>query len=85
MKREEQVAKVAEIILLLLNKKMWELNVASCFEYSLLCFMLNINLTYYKMLNIIKTTLDGSRSQVFWITQKLKPLRKKYDKEFVLF
>ena len=64
---------------ILLNKKMRELNVANCFEYSLLCFMLNINLTFY---NIIKSSVDEDRLQVFWITQKLKPLRKKYEKEF---
>ena len=58
---------------------MGELNVANCFEYYLLWFMLNINLTYY---NIIKSSVDGDRSQVFWITQKLKPLRKKYKTEF---
>ena len=66
---------------ILLNKKMRELNVANCFEYSLLCFMLNINLTFY---NIIKSSADEDRLQVFWITQKLKPLRKKYEKEFSL-
>ena len=66
---------------ILLNKKMRELNVANCFEYSLLCFMLNINLTFY---NIIKSSADGDRLQVFWITQKLKPLRKKCEKEFSL-
>ena len=58
-----------------------ELNAANCFEYSLFGFMLNINLTFY---NIIKSPVDGDRSQVFWITQKLKPLRKKYEKEFIL-
>ena len=67
---------------ILLNKKMRELNVANCFEYSLLCFMLNINLTFYKN---IKLSMGGDRSQVFWITQKLKPLRKKYEKEFFLW
>ena len=66
---------------ILLNKKMPELNVANCFKYSLLRFMLNISLTFY---NIIKSSGDGDRSQVFWITQKLKPLRKKYEKEFFL-
>ena len=66
---------------ILLNKKMREFNVANCFEYSLLCFMLNINLTFY---NIIKSSVDVDRSQVFWITQKLKPLRKKYEQEFLL-
>ena len=64
---------------ILLNKKMRELSVANCFEYSLLCFVLNINLTYY---NIIKSSVDGDRSQVFWITQNLRPLRKKYETEF---
>ena len=63
---------------ILLNKKMRELNVANCFEYSLLCFMLNISLTFH---NIIKSSVDGDRSQVFWITQKLKPLRKKNKKK----
>ena len=66
---------------ILLNKQMPELNVANCSKYSLLCFMLNISLTFY---NIIKSSGDGDRSQVFWITQKLKPLRKKYEKEFFL-
>ena len=46
---------------ILLNKKMRELNVTNCFKYSLLCFMLNINLTYYN----IKSSVDGDRSQVF--------------------
>ena len=62
---------------ILLNKKMGELNVANCFQYSLLCFMLNINLTFYN----IKFSVDRERSQVFWITQKLKPLRKKNKKK----
>ena len=66
---------------ILLNKKMRELNVANCFEYSLLCFMLNINLTFF---NITKSSVDGDRSQEFWITQKLQPLSKKYEKEFSL-
>ena len=65
---------------ILLNKKMRELNVANCFEYSLLCFMLNINLTFY---NIIKSSVDGDRSQVFWITQKI--FKEKNEKEFFLY
>ena len=64
-----------------LNKKMPELNVANYFKYSLLSFMLNINLTFY---NIEKSSVDGDRSRVFWITQKLKPLRKIYKKEYFL-
>ena len=40
--------------------------------------MLNINLIFYN----IESSVDGDRLQVFWITQKLKPLRKKYEKEF---
>ena len=64
---------------ILLNKKMRELNVANCFEYSLLCFMLNINLTFY---NIIKSSVDGDRSQVFWITQKLKPFTARKNSFF---
>ena len=64
---------------ILLNKKMRELNVANCFEYSLLCFMLNINLTFY---NIIKSSVDGDRSQVFWITQKLKPFTTRKNSFF---
>ena len=61
-----------------LNKKMRELYVANCFKHALLCFMLNLNLTFYN----IKSSVDGNRLQVFRITQKLKPLRKKYKKEF---
>ena len=64
-----------------LNKKMWELNVANCFEYSLLCFMLIINLT---LRNIKKSSVDGYRSQVFWITQRLKLLTKINEKEYFL-
>ena len=64
---------------ILLNKKMRELNVANCFEYFLLCFMLNINLTFY---NIIKSSVDGDRSQVFWITQKLKPFTTRKNSFF---
>ena len=64
---------------ILLNKKMRELNVANCFEYSLLCFMLNINLTFY---NIIKSSVDGDRSQVFWITLKLKPFTTRKNSFF---
>ena len=64
-----------------LNKKTWELNVANCFEHSLLCFILIINLT---LCNIKKSSVDEYRSQVFWITQRLKLLRKIYEKEYFL-
>ena len=64
---------------ILLNKKMRELNATNFFEYFLLCFMLNINLTYH---SIIKSSVDGDRLQVFWITQKLNPLGKKHETEF---
>ena len=48
-------------------------NVANCFEYSLLCFMLNINLTFYN----IKFSVDGGIDRkYFGLLQKLKPLRK---------
>ena len=61
------------------KQKKKQLNVANCFEYSLLCFMLNINLTFY---NIIKSSVDGDRSQVFWITQKLKPFTTRKNSFF---
>ena len=58
---------------------MREVNVANCFQYFLLCFMLNINLMYYY---ITEYSVSGARSQVFWITQKVKALRGKYENEF---
>ena len=44
---------------------MGELNAANCFEYSLLCFMLNINLTYYNIIKYFAGILNYSETKTF--------------------